>query len=447
MAGLLDIFGTGGADTMGLLGMSPADIQSNRDDAQAQALYALAGRLFAGGNTGQSIAEGLQLGQKAYKGGMQETLQSQLQNVQLADMIRKRKEEELAKQQQLQAQQILAKAYRPETFAETPLTNMFGQEIAGPNQPQTAGGGLKAVQRELMALGPAGMTALTTASGVEKALRPEGYTLSKGQVRYEIGADGKPMVVAGGQKPAQIEDNPFDIFANDPNVPPALRATAQRYSKSYATGAIDDETADKRFAELSNRIQSSEQFKLSQAQSEALARSSQATSRMMADFNIGQKQEKAQEKIDTKNQAKQQLSDIVGQLKTSYDTLLEGGGITSTTTGGRENIGAKMGTSAVGQFMGSALGTKNQEQRQVIEQTRPLLLNLIKEATGMSASQMNSNAEMQMYLKAATDPKLSYEANVTALQNLDKTFGLGLLKDVTPPKKKQQATSSSWGTP
>jgi hypothetical protein len=321
---------------------------------------------------------------------------------------------------------------------------MFGQEIAGPNQPQAAGGGLRSVTRELMGLGPAGMTALQTASNLEKAMRPEGYTLSKGQVRYEIGADGKPMIVAGGQKPAQIEDNPFDIFANDPNVPPALRATAQRYSKSYATGAIDDETADKRFAELSNRIQSSEQFKASQAQTAALAQGNQATTRMMAEFKIGEQQAKKEEKATTKAEAKQQLSDVVGQLKSSYDTLLEGGGITSTATGGRENIGAKMGTSAVGQFMGSALGTKNQEQRQIIEQTRPLLLNLIKEATGMSASQMNSNAEMQMYLKAATDPKLSYEANVKALQNLDKTFGLGLLKDITPPKKKTETTSSGW---
>jgi hypothetical protein len=198
MAGLLDIFGTGGADTMGLLGMSAADIARNRDDAQAQALYALAGRLFQGGNTGASIAEGLQAGQKAYKGGMTEAMQNQLQNFQLQELLRKRKEEELAKSQQLQAQQVLAKAYRPETFAETPLTNMFGQEIAGPNQPQAAGGGLKAVQRELMSLGPAGMTALTTASGVEKALRPEGYTLGEGQIRYEIGADGKPVSVATG---------------------------------------------------------------------------------------------------------------------------------------------------------------------------------------------------------------------------------------------------------
>ncbi len=67
MAGLLDIFGTGGVDTMGLLGMSQGDISRNREDAQAQALYALAGRLFQGGNTGQSIAEGLQRGQQAYK--------------------------------------------------------------------------------------------------------------------------------------------------------------------------------------------------------------------------------------------------------------------------------------------------------------------------------------------------------------------------------------------
>jgi hypothetical protein len=211
MAGLLDIFGTGGADTMGLLGMSAADIARNREDAQAQALYALAGRLFQGGNTGQSIAEGLQLGQKAYKGGMTEAMQNQLQNFQLQELLRKRKEEELTKSQQLQAQQVLAKAYRPETFAETPLTNMFGQEIAGPNQPQAAGGGLKAVQRELMGLGNAGMAALTTASGVEKALRPEGYTLGENQIRYEIGADGKPMAVATGAPKDNLTSNYRDF--------------------------------------------------------------------------------------------------------------------------------------------------------------------------------------------------------------------------------------------
>ena len=440
MAGLLDIFGTSGADTMGLLGMSPTDIASNRDDAQAQALYALAGRLFQGGNTGQSIAEGLQAGQRAYKGGMQETLQGQLQNVKLADMIRKRKQEQQALAEQQRIQGVIQGAV-------TKPQEIYGEDIMGQRvgEGMTAGGfDLQRAIPQLMS-SEAGRKALGELIASQKAMAGETMKLGKNEQLVRINpVTQKPEVVAGGQKPAQIADNPFDIFANDPNVPPALRATAQRYSKSYATGAIDDETADKRFAELSNRIQSSEQFKASQAQTAALAQGNQATARMLAEFNIGQKQEKAQEKSDAKTQAKQQLSDVVGQLKSSYDTLLEGGGITSTATGGRENIGAKMGTSAVGQFMGSALGTKNQEQRQIIEQTRPLLLNLIKEATGMSASQMNSNAEMQMYLKAATDPKLSYEANVKALQNLDKTFGLGLLKDITPPKKKPETTSSGW---
>jgi hypothetical protein len=122
MAGLLDIFGTGGADTMGLLGMSPTDIARNREDAQAQALYALAGRLFQGGNTGQSIAEGLQRGQQAYKGGMTEATQSQLQNVQLMDMLRKRKQEEQALAEQKRIQTVLGQGVSPEqvTFQGQP---------------------------------------------------------------------------------------------------------------------------------------------------------------------------------------------------------------------------------------------------------------------------------------------------------------------------------------
>jgi hypothetical protein len=193
MAGLLDIFGTGGADTMGLLGMSSADIARNRDDAQAQALYALAGRLFQGGNTGASIAEGLQAGQKAYKGGMQNVLQEQLQNVQLADMIRKRKLE----QQQLAEQQRIQGVIQG---AVTKPQEIYGEDIMGQRQ----GEGMTApsfdLQRampQLMA-SPEGRKALTELIASQKAMRPEGYTLGEGQVRYEIGADGKPMSVATG---------------------------------------------------------------------------------------------------------------------------------------------------------------------------------------------------------------------------------------------------------
>jgi len=107
MAGLLDIFGTGGTETLSLLGMSPAEIQRNRDDAQAQALYGLAARLFQGGNTGQSIAEGLQQGQKLYSAAMQNQLQDQLQGFQLKDLLRKRKLEQESEARLAMANRLL----------------------------------------------------------------------------------------------------------------------------------------------------------------------------------------------------------------------------------------------------------------------------------------------------------------------------------------------------
>jgi len=206
MAGLLDIFGTGGADTMGLLGMSPADIQSNRDDAQAQALYALAGRLFAGGNTGQSIAEGLQLGQKAYKGGMQETLQNQLQNVQLADMIRKRKLEQQALAEQQRIQGVIQGAV-------TKPQEMYGEDIMGQRvgEGMTAGGfDLQRAMPQLMA-SPEGRKALTELISSQKAMAGETTSLAEGAKLIRVNPiTGKVETVAEGTPkekatPAEIQ--------------------------------------------------------------------------------------------------------------------------------------------------------------------------------------------------------------------------------------------------
>ena len=194
MAGLLDIFGTGGADTMGLLGMSAGDIARNREDAQAQALYALAGRLFQGGNTGQSIAEGLQLGQKAYKGGMQDTLQSQLQNVQLADMIRKRKLEQqaLAEQQRIQSVIQGAVTKPQEIYGE----DMMGQRVG---EGMTAGGfDLQKAIPQLMS-SEAGRKALSELVASQKAMGGETTSLAEGAKLIRVNPiTGKVETVAQG---------------------------------------------------------------------------------------------------------------------------------------------------------------------------------------------------------------------------------------------------------
>jgi hypothetical protein len=206
MAGLLDIFGTSGADTMGLLGMSQADIARNRDDAQAQALYALAGRLFQGGNTGQSIVEGLQQGQKAYRGGMQDTLQSQLQNVQLQDMIRKRKleQQQLAEQQRIQGVIQGAVTKPQEIYGE----DMMGQRVG---EGMTAGGfDLQRAMPQLMS-SPEGRKALTELIASNKAMAGELTTLPEGANLVRVSPTGDVKTVASGAPKKEKPDIAGDV--------------------------------------------------------------------------------------------------------------------------------------------------------------------------------------------------------------------------------------------
>lgn len=322
MAGLLDIFGTSGADTMGLLGMSQGDIARNRDDAQAQALYALAGRLFQGGNTGASIAQGLQQGQQAYKQAMQGNVQEQLQNVQLMDMIRKRKQEQAALAEQQRVQGIVQKAYRPETFAETPLTNMFGQEVAGPNQPQAAGMGLTPQIVNQLMTSEQGQAKLAQMAELMPKIRKAG-----------LGAEQKP------------EDNPFLVFTQDETVPKNIKTLAEQYSKSWSSGRLDPDVSDKRVSELASMTQRAQDKETAQANLKAqqeqmaefrrqgLAQSAEARALQgeIAKGNLAIRQADAEAKAEERNkpvtEAKETLK-LIDQAEKLLDTAT--GSLTGT---------------------------------------------------------------------------------------------------------------------
>lgn len=119
------------------------------------------------------------------------------------------------------------------------------------------------------------------------------------------------------------------------------------------------------------------------------------------------------------------LDTQIANLRDMYSQLQASGGITDTNRGGLANIQAGLASSGVGQASGRLFGTKDQSLRNQIAQSRPLLLQAIKQATGMSAKQMDSNVELKMYLAAATDPQLDVQANFKALDNLSKLYGLG----------------------
>lgn len=136
---------------------------------------------------------------------------------------------------------------------------------------------------------------------------------------------------------------------------------------------------------------------------------------------------KTQGESEKQAAGKQMVSDSVSELKNYYDVLKDGGGITSTQNGVIANAGAKIADSGIGQFGASLAGSQQQKARESIAQARPLLMSAIKNATGLSAQQMNSNAELMFYMQAATDPSKGYETNMDALKRLDKMFGLGLM--------------------
>jgi len=256
MAGLLDIFGTGGSSTMGLLGMSPEDITRNRDDAQAQALYALAGRLFQGGNTGQSIAEGLQLGQKAYKGGMQDVMQTQLQNFQLQELLRKRKEDEARREQEKQvrllAPQIFTTTTTPEQVTYDGVPSQYpardDQGYPIPNMAVRPAQTTRTIDpnklQALAMMSPDPITSLASMAKLVPDLRKAGF----------IGA-------------GQQEDNPFAVYLADPNLPPSLKPIVQQYSKTWQN--LDPAIVDTRVAQIGQMLQKDSDFKQVQARIEA----------------------------------------------------------------------------------------------------------------------------------------------------------------------------------
>ena len=261
MAGLLDIFGTSGQETMGLLGMSPEDVQRNRDSAQAQALYALAGRLFQGGRGASSVLEGLQQGQQAYRTAMQGSLQQQLQNAQIQEMLRKRQQDQAALSEQQRIQQVLKRATGPEVFPETPLTNMMGQEVAGPNMPQPKGMGLTQDVVNQLIGSQQGQAALGQMADLMPKLRRAG-----------IGAEQRP------------EDNPFLVFTQDETIPKNIKILAEQYAKSWSSGRLDPDVSDKRVAELSAMNQRAQDKQIAQDNIKAQQDNVRAQQEQMAEF-------------------------------------------------------------------------------------------------------------------------------------------------------------------
>ena len=124
------------------------------------------------------------------------------------------------------------------------------------------------------------------------------------------------------------------------------------------------------------------------------------------------------------NTSREKLGGTLDQLAGYYTTLKSQGAAVSSESGNPlANIVAGVRGTMAGEAIEGLLGTKAQTARDAIRMTRPMIVASLKEALGLSAQQLNSNKELQLWLDAATDPTKSYEANMDALNNLARVTG------------------------
>ena len=121
--------------------------------------------------------------------------------------------------------------------------------------------------------------------------------------------------------------------------------------------------------------------------------------------------------------AKRQVSTIVGKIRAAYEALDKAKGIPSSRRGGAANVWDYLSVSAPGREIQRAFGTETSKHLTDITASRKLLATAIKNATGMSAQEMNSNVELQLMLDALTDPTQGYEAALSVLGTIEDLYG------------------------
>jgi hypothetical protein len=151
-------------------------------------------------------------------------------------------------------------------------------------------------------------------------------------------------------------------------------------------------------------------------------------------LGVGGKEPSAAVRENKAELGKTQLADDLDNLRASFTTLDQMRAIPSTERNALSNIASATAATGLGQMAGRAVGTEAQVEREVINSARTRLVNSIKNATGMSAQQLNSNVELQTMLKSISDPGQPIQAALRIIDDIDNAYvkGAGMPKKGTP---------------
>jgi hypothetical protein len=134
---------------------------------------------------------------------------------------------------------------------------------------------------------------------------------------------------------------------------------------------------------------------------------------------------KQNEARSTRETGRAQATDILDSLGDAYTELDRMKAIPSQQRNAVSNLLSSIAASPVGQVAGRAAGTEAQTQRDIASSARLQLLAAVKNATGLSSQQLNSNVEFTTWLNSLTDPARGIETNKTILENMRKFIDSG----------------------
>jgi len=131
------------------------------------------------------------------------------------------------------------------------------------------------------------------------------------------------------------------------------------------------------------------------------------------------------EAVNKQETGRLQAFDILDSLGDAYSELDRMKAIPSQQRSALSNVLSSVAASPVGQVTARATGTEAQTQRDIASSSRLQLFAAVKNATGLSSQQLNSNVEFTTWLNSLTDPSRSIETNKTILENMRKFVDSG----------------------
>ena len=156
------------------------------------------------------------------------------------------------------------------------------------------------------------------------------------------------------------------------------------------------------------------------------------------DLAAGKAQIENQQKQDqfkndpVKIKAKNDVDSILNRLENHYNNLDKMDAIQNPDKSLSDNLKAGLISSDTGQFLANKAGSKIASERNSIESARSTIMPAIMQASGMTGSQINSDAELKQFYKSLTDPKTDIKSVKEQINALREKYGNGTKQEGKP---------------